>query len=205
MKTSPWAATPTRNRQDYQEKREQLLASAAELFVERGFRDASLADVAERLNISKPALYHYISNKEDLLFEIAKRALDDISAALEQAAATKGTGRDKLRAFIPAYVKVITTTFGRCAIRTDRRALTPARQQELGDIVRKQDTTLRKILREGAKDGSLEDLDPKLTAAMIFGAVSWIPRWHRENGRLNQAQLADGFIQIIERGFATRR
>jgi AcrR family transcriptional regulator len=204
MKTSPWAATPARNKQDYLEKRERLLASAAALFVEKGFRDASLADVAERLNISKPALYHYISSKEDLLFEIAKRALDDISAALEQAAASGGTGRDKLRAFIPDYVKVIVSTFGRCAVRTDRRALTAARQQELRDIVHTQDAALRKILREGARDGSLENLDEKLAAAMIFGAVSWVPRWHRESGRLTRTLLTNSFIEILERGFAAR-
>lgn len=204
MKSSPWPTAPARNRQDYEERREQLLASAAALFVEKGFRDASLAEVAERMQISKAALYHYIGSKADLLFEIAKRTLDDISTALDNAAATEGAGRDKLRIFLPAYVKIMSTTFGRCAVRTDRRILTAARQQELGAIVRKQDATMRKILREGAKDGSLQNADPKLAAAMIFGAVSWIPRWYVENDHLDHDQLADKFVQMIERGFAAR-
>jgi len=204
MKSSPWPAAPARSRQDYQDRREQLLVSAAELFVEKGFRDAGLTDLAERMSISKPALYHYIGGKEDLLFEIAGRALDAISGALDEAAAREGSGREKLEAFLPAYIDVATTRFGRCLAQTDRRSLAPARQEELNGKERKHDEALRKILREGVRDGSLQDLDPRMTAFMILGAVSWIPRWHRGEERLSADQLAKGFVQIIERGFARR-
>ena len=43
-------------------KREAILQTAAQLFLEKSYGRASMNDVAERLNITKPALYHYCRN-----------------------------------------------------------------------------------------------------------------------------------------------
>jgi hypothetical protein len=64
-----WKAFATRRR-DPESKREAVLQTAAELFLEKGFSRTLMNDVAERLSITKPALYHYFSNKEDMLWVI---------------------------------------------------------------------------------------------------------------------------------------
>ena len=64
---------PTRvfasRRGDPATKREAILATAAQLFLEKSYGRTSLNDVAERLSITKPALYHYFRNKEQILLE----------------------------------------------------------------------------------------------------------------------------------------
>src|SRR5437764_15222571 len=52
-------------------RRQELTRIAARLFAERGYQGTSLADLAEQLGMQKPSLYHHISSKEDLLWEIA--------------------------------------------------------------------------------------------------------------------------------------
>src|SRR5205814_1485283 len=54
-------------RRDPATKREAVLKTAAQLFIEKSYSRTSMNDVAERLNITKPALYHYFQNKEQIL------------------------------------------------------------------------------------------------------------------------------------------
>jgi len=54
-------------RRDSVSKRFAALKTAAQLFLEKGYRPTSLNDVARRLHITKPALYHYFHNKEEIL------------------------------------------------------------------------------------------------------------------------------------------
>src|SRR3974390_1581492 len=56
-------------RRDPASKREAVLRTAAQLFLEKSYGRTSLNDVAARLNITKPTLYHYFHNKEEILLE----------------------------------------------------------------------------------------------------------------------------------------
>jgi AcrR family transcriptional regulator len=52
------------------ETREQILKVAEELFISRGYDKTSLRDIAERLGITKAALYYYFARKEEILLEL---------------------------------------------------------------------------------------------------------------------------------------
>ena len=53
---------------------EEVLAVSSKVFEEKGYRGATLQDIATRLGLLKGSLYYYIQSKEDLLFEILRRA-----------------------------------------------------------------------------------------------------------------------------------
>jgi len=55
---------------DYAIRREAIVDRAAELFAERGFLGASIADLADALKTSKSLIYHYYDSKEDILFDV---------------------------------------------------------------------------------------------------------------------------------------
>jgi AcrR family transcriptional regulator len=56
--------------------RETLLATAAELFAERGFREASMDEVAARAGYSKGAVYWHFPSKDDLFFALVEERID---------------------------------------------------------------------------------------------------------------------------------
>src|SRR5882757_8341155 len=66
--TSPWMPFENRRRAR-DEKRDAVLRTAVQLFLEQGYHRATLNEVAERLNITKPALYNYFRGKDEILFE----------------------------------------------------------------------------------------------------------------------------------------
>ena len=58
---------------------------AARAFNERGFHNTSLDDIAAALEVTKPTIYYYVANKEQLLFECFVAGLEPIRAALREA------------------------------------------------------------------------------------------------------------------------
>jgi len=65
---------------------------ALELFAERGVQQTSLRDIADRLGVTKPALYYHFASREDLLNSLVQPLIDDFDAYVtaQEAAAPVG-------------------------------------------------------------------------------------------------------------------
>jgi TetR/AcrR family transcriptional regulator, lmrAB and yxaGH operons repressor len=75
---------------------EAILSAAHQLFIEKGYFNTSIANIAQACNLSKASLYHHILNKEALLCDIIKRAheqlkTDVLTPALSQQKASQAT------------------------------------------------------------------------------------------------------------------
>src|ERR1700747_3304982 len=82
-------------RRDPATKREAVLKTAAQLFLEKSYGRTSMNDVAERLNITKPALYHYFRNKEEILLECYRLGTTLIEEKLNEITSQCGNGLEK--------------------------------------------------------------------------------------------------------------
>ncbi|MER6946459.1 TetR/AcrR family transcriptional regulator [Nonomuraea sp. NPDC000554] len=78
----------TRREQTSQESRELILSAAAELFAEKGYRQTTFADVAERSRISRGSIPWHFGSKEGLLLAVLERSLDVIRSGLPEEAAS---------------------------------------------------------------------------------------------------------------------
>jgi AcrR family transcriptional regulator len=94
------------------EKREAVLRTAVQLFLDQGYHRATLNEVAERLNITKPALYNYFRSKDEILFECWALGQERVDEFIAEINAGGGTGLVKLRRLIRAYAEVMATGFG---------------------------------------------------------------------------------------------
>jgi hypothetical protein len=63
---------------------------------------------------------------------------------------------------------------------------------------------MRRLLQQGADDGSLAAVDPKLASFAIAGALNWIAHWYREGRTLSAVEVADVFVGLLENGLAPR-
>jgi hypothetical protein len=66
------------------------------------------------------------------------------------------------------------------------------------------DHGIRRLIREGVQDGSIQPCDPKMTAFALAGALNWIAHWYREDRSLTGAQIAEAFVTIFEGGLRPR-
>jgi AcrR family transcriptional regulator len=192
-------------RRDPETKREAVLQTAAQLFLEKSYGRTSLNDVAERLNITKPALYHYFRNKEEILLECYRLGTGLIEEILNDIAPHCGTGLEKVEAFIYSYANVMTVNFGRCVMRLDEGDLSADAVAEVRSYKRKIDRRLRAFVQEGIADGSVAPCDPKLVAFAIAGALNWICMWYEPNGPLSPEEIATQFARTLTRGLVGKK
>lgn len=75
-------SSPAARRLKAEDRREQILAAAAALFVERGFEAVGMADVAAALHTSRPTVYAYFASTGEMLGALLDARLQDLPARL---------------------------------------------------------------------------------------------------------------------------
>ena len=153
--TQPWGASGVREQMRAM-KREAVLRAAAQIFNEKGFHATSLDDVAERLHITKPTLYYYVKNKDEILFECVSIGLKMLQDAIGQVAASGGSAYDKLVAAMQQYAQIVTMDFGMCVIRVGEDPLPVESQRKLRRFKAALDLEFRELIRQGQAEGSIE-------------------------------------------------
>jgi AcrR family transcriptional regulator len=200
---SPWSGRRRRPR-DHEIKREAVIRAAARAFNERGYHHTSLDDIAADLGVTKPTVYYYVANKEQLLFECFLAGLKPIRAAFREADGLQGTGRERLIAVIRGYAAAIASEYGWCMVRAHDQDLGPEMRRQINALKSEIDQGIRRLLRAGADDGSIAPCDPKITAFAMAGALNWIAHWYRADQALSAAEVADAFVDFFEHGLQPR-
>ena len=59
-------------------RRTELVEAAEQLFIEKGFDEASVSDIVKKVNVAQGTFYYYFKSKDDILDEIVDRLMDDI-------------------------------------------------------------------------------------------------------------------------------
>jgi AcrR family transcriptional regulator len=199
-----WGTKGERNKSARGKKRMAVLQTAARMFNERSFENTSLTDIAETIGITKPALYYYVKNKEDILYSIGKMVLEDCMTVLDEADKEPKTGRDRLVSFLTQYINIMQTDFGRCLITTNEMAMSEDSRHRLLALRRQIDSAIREIIAEGVVDGSLQSPSPQFSTYAIFGAVNWMCTWHRKIDDFGSENIADLFMDFFLNGLAPR-
>jgi AcrR family transcriptional regulator len=196
----PWKAFQVRHR-SMDLKREAVLLTAAHMFLEHGYQKTSMSLLATRLNVTKPALYYYFRNKEEILVECYRAGIAEIESRLSQSSSEEGTGLAKLRLYVNAYASaVLSFEFGRCVAMIDDSELSSEGRREVRDLKRRMDLSLRGFVEAGIEDGSIAPCNPKLVSFAVSGAINWIGTWYRPDGDLLPEAISQQFTQILTGG-----
>jgi AcrR family transcriptional regulator len=200
---SPWA-TADQRAAERTRKRDAVILAAARAFKERGYHRTSLDDIAALLNVTKPTIYHYVDNKEQILFECFRTGLDQIRTAFDAVRRSELPARERLELVIRRYAAAVTSDFGWCMVRAEDLDLGPAMSSQVKALKSEIDQGIRRLLREGREDGSIRDVDPKMTAFALAGALNWIAHWYRSDAPLSADEIADRFVAIFVEGLRPR-
>ena len=202
-KASTWRAAVLTEAELRRAKQAVILREAAQLINRRGFHAASLDELAARLGVTKAALYHYFPSKQALL----KACFDDVMAAafrnLAQARAEGRSGREKLRLTFSGYLQHIIDEVSVAVVTIEEDSLTPEDRKAVIVARDRFERSLRDLVREGIRDGSVVPCDPKMVVFSMLGAVNWVTRWYRSDGAWSRADVAAGVSAFLDRALST--
>ncbi|MEZ4400924.1 MAG: TetR/AcrR family transcriptional regulator [Kofleriaceae bacterium] len=170
-------------------KRDRILDAAERVFAERGFFAAKVADIAKEAGVADGTIYLYFKNKDDLLITLFESRMERVNALLAEAIAAATSPRDRLRAFVRAYLALIAEQPTAAEVltielRQSTKFMREYSPHRFGELLR----LLAGVIAEGQAAGELADTVPAPHAArMIFGmldelALAWLlgraPRRH---------------------------
>jgi AcrR family transcriptional regulator len=184
----------------YDAQRETILAQAAELFARQGFVGTSMNEVATACGMSKPALYHYVRDKSQLLFEIATTHVARLHALIDEVDEQSKNG-DAVRppaVDATAHVRRLIERFvleyagARHAHRVlteDVKFLEPADQARVLELQRQVVNSFANAIAQVRPELVAADLHKPL-AMLLFGMMNWMFTWLQPDGKLSHADMA---------------
>jgi AcrR family transcriptional regulator len=201
--TQPAASVPARRgRPGYGPQ--QILAAAVGLFIAHGYDATSVAAVAERLGLTKSALYHHYESKEHLLGVALDEALGGLEGVLDEPGARTGSPGERLEHVLRGAVRVLVDRLPYVTLLLRVRGNSEVERQAL-ERRRAFDHRITELVRDAQADGTVRaDVDPSVATRLVFGMVNSIVEWYRPTGPEGAAELADDVLRIALDGLRTR-
>lgn len=200
------ASARTVERKPREDRWQEIVSVATQIFYEKGYQGASLQDLADRVGILKGSVYYYIASKQDLLVAVIEEVHTAGITNIRQLAATEGNALTRLQRVIIGHVEhvarnmVSTTVFLH-----ELGSLTPEnRDRVLGGDEHSYQQVFRNLIVDGKAEGVIRpEIDAKVAALSILGSVNWIYRWFRDTGEFDARSIGEQFADLHVHAVAT--
>lgn len=186
---------PGRGRPGY--TRDDVIARAVAAFNDHGYEATSMGLLAKSLGVSKSALYHHVSSKEEILVEATDRALRGLGAVIDMATMTRGQAIEQLEAMVEGSVRVLCENPECVTLLLRLRGNTDV---ELELLHRRRALTrqIEEVVRRAQDEGSVRtDLNAGSISRLMFGMINSIVEWYRPGGPHGPEDLAKIVPAII--------
>ena len=201
---SRWANALPDREELLETKRKTIVREAAKMFNRRGSHGATLEDVADRLGVTKAALYRYVPSKQDLLYACHEEAMEIARESMDKGEAEGRNGLEKIQIGMAGYLREMIGSMGVPVLILEENALTGRQAKHIIGLRDAFEDRMRRLVREGIADGSILPLNPKLAMFMLLGAVHWVTKWYSPEGPWSADEVADALIEMATRGLAAR-
>lgn len=182
----------------------QILAAAVELFIAHGYDATSVAAVADRLGLTKSALYHHYESKEHLLSVALDEALGALEGVLAEPGARIGGAGERLEFVVRGAVRVLVDRLPYVTLLLRVRGNSEVERNAL-ERRRAFDHEITALVRRAQAEGTVRgDVDPSVATRLVFGMVNSLVEWYRPTGPEGAGELADDVMRIALDGLRTR-
>jgi TetR/AcrR family transcriptional regulator, cholesterol catabolism regulator len=190
-----------------QDRRELIVATAAEMFARKGIRSTTVREIADAVGILSGSLYHYFNSKDEIVQEILMDFLDTIRARNAEVLARGQGAAQSLRDIVLTSLQLAKEMPDATAIYQNEVQYvreTP-RFKEVQEAAAEVQRAWLGIIERGAADGAFrDDIAPRVFHRLIRDAVWLSERSQRRDDGYTTEQLADAIISIFLDGFAAR-
>lgn len=181
-------------------RRRQIESAAAILFFQHGYQSTTLRDIAHEVGIKPASLYYHFPSKQDLLYAVLNRTIDDLIDLGEQALSTESSAPDQLGRIVRDFILYVAKRPQEGMVGDIE--IEHLEQGNRATLLSKRDRYQRiieQIVAEGVDQGIFTVQDVKLTVFALLGMCNHITIWFRPGKRRSAAEVADEFAAIALR------
>src|SRR5215472_104292 len=148
-------------------RKSELLSAARTVFSGRGFHDATIDDIAHDAGVAKGTVYLYFESKHEIYLAALRESVELLNEQMRAEAAVPGSASERLRRLLTAkiaffdkhrdFFQIFQTELGRV-----EKTMT-----ECKDLYLEQARIVERVLQDGIKEGSVQDINTKKTSFAI--------------------------------------
>jgi AcrR family transcriptional regulator len=186
-------------------KEQEIIAVAARLFKEKGYRATTLEDIAVAVGMLKGSLYYYIRSKEELLYLVVRDPIRQAYAKLEEIVTSEAPVTAKIARAIANHMTLFHQHYPHIAVYLhDFHHLMQQLQKNATETPKHYQRLWAVLLQQGVDTGELrDDLNVKVTGYAILGMCNWVYRWYNPHGTLSAEEIAEVFTKLVLEGLTT--
>lgn len=186
-----------------QARYEQVLETAARVFARNGYAEATIQQIAAELDMTGAALYYYFKNKDELLYEIWRRAGAKLQAMIEEVLELDATPEEKLRLAFRRHLEVIIGDKPIFEVLILQRTRLPEYGRE--QLVEDERTYVRTFshLLEQLPEQTLGKRHPRIVTLGIISTLNAVIRWYSPGEKMSLGEIADIYYKIFLNGAFT--
>ena len=181
---------------------EQIVRVAADCFGEMGYGATTLDTIAARAGVSKVTLYAHVASKEDLLWAVFERTIAEFRRGLSAIVTEDLPADEALRRIVRYQVSLLTSHLPFLTVFfSEEGRLPPRLARRVADEKRAYDRAIEQVVRRGIREERVRALPPTVFVFALLGMTNWLYKWFRPSGGLRAEQIADIFVDLLERGY----
>lgn len=199
MKLSAAGSHKKKVRLSFEERYASLLAVAREVFIEKGYEDVSMAEVASRAGVTGGNIYRYFSNRRELLLKVLEDWMEGVLADCEERLAGIGGVQNRLHFMIWHHLLQVKNNLELSNLLVFYVRSSPDYEDtRCFELTRKYTRLTESILEEGVAEGIFrEDAPVGMVRNLIHGGSEYYA-WSYIAGRSTQLDIVQAANQITD-------
>jgi AcrR family transcriptional regulator len=185
------------------QKLREICRVAARIFYEKGYDGASMQEIAEAVGLTKAGLYHHVSSKDMLLFEIMNYGMDILDEYVLAKVRDIPDPREKLRRTIAGHIDLVVRARDMeiTVILNENRSLRGDLRKQINTRKRAYIAYLEDLIaRVQEQSGKPPRISPHIAAFAVLGMVNWLYQWYHAEGNVKQEEIASAYVDFFFRG-----
>ena len=178
-------------------RKQEIIRTAAALFKERGYSAVTMRDLAAALGIKAASLYNHISSKQELLKEIIIAIAEEFTDGMNTIRSSDRSTLEKLNEIIALHVAITSkNTDGMASLNNDWMHLEEQLDYYL-ELRQNYEANFRDIIVQGIANQELKNEQPEIILFSILTTLRSLYLWIPKKEDLNPEELAKSLGQIL--------
>ena len=182
-------------------RREFIIQKAAELFKEKGYKAASMRELAAKVGMEAASLYNHIAGKDDLLKDICLNVCKKYHLHLDELKNSKFDCTLQVEKIIRFHVREMLENYDFVYV-TDQnwRQLKEPGLSVCRELRRNYRKRLTAIIQQGMDEEEIDAMDANSVVMILLNAISAVDQWHRIVNKVNSVELENTIVSVLING-----
>lgn len=182
-------------------KREIIIVQAAKLFKEKGYKAASMRELATALGVEAASLYNHIESKNELLNAICMNVANRYTSNINSIESEQSTVIKKFEKLLRFHVKEMMVNYEEVYVTDhDWRNMEEPHLSEYREMRRNYRKQFASVVQKGIDQKEIKPIDANSIVMISINAIAAVDQWHRIVHKVNSKDLEDNIVTILVDG-----